>query len=250
MNLNGKAAIVTGGSGGIGREIVRMLAQRGANVAVNYVSHQEAAEQIVAEVKALGRQAISWKADVRDAEQVKQMVEAAVAAFGTLDILVNNAGIIRDNFVSFMKESEWDEVLDVNLKGAFHCIKYASKAMMRKKSGRIINISSDAGLLGDVRRANYCASKAGLIGMTKAVARELAASGITVNAICPGIIETEMIAHTIQKDEKYRTQMLSRIPMARLGQAKEVATLVAFLASEDAAYITGQALCVDGGLYM
>jgi 3-oxoacyl-[acyl-carrier protein] reductase len=190
---------------------------------------------------------LPFKADVRVLDEVKAMAAFARESFGRLDILVNNAGIVRDNYVAFMKDEEWNEVLDVDLKGAYHCIKAVSREMMRQKAGRIINISSDAGLMGDLMRANYASAKAGLIGLTKTVARELAPSGITVNAVSPGIIETDLIAGM---PETRRVKQLERIPVGRFGAPEDVARAVLFLAEDEARYITGQVLCVDGGLCM
>jgi 3-oxoacyl-[acyl-carrier protein] reductase len=246
MKLSGQVAIVTGAARGIGRAIALALGAEGANVVVNYLHSADAAEEVANAVRASGRQALPFKADVRNQDEVKAMVARAKEVFGRIDILVNNAGLLRDNYVMFMKEEEWNEVLDVCLKGAFHCTKAVSREMVRQKSGRIVNISSDAGLMGDLMRANYASAKAGLIGLTKTVARELAPSGVTVNAVSPGIIETDLIAGMA---ESRRAKQLERIPLARFGQPEEVARAVLFLASAEARYITGQVLCVDGGLH-
>jgi len=245
--LEGKSALVTGASRGIGRAITLALAQEGADVLINFAAQREAAEAVAAEIQDLGRKAIVFQADVSQLDQVKAMIAAAKENFGRIDILVNNAGITQDNYLTFMTEEQWDKVVDTNLKGAFNCTKLVAKEMVRQKSGRIINISSDAGLMGDMRRANYCASKAGLIGLTKAAARELAGQGITVNAIAPGIIETDLIADTPQPR---REQLLNSIPLGRFGSPEDVAKVVVFLASDRASYITGQVLPVDGGMRM
>jgi 3-oxoacyl-[acyl-carrier protein] reductase len=246
MNLQGKAALVTGGSRGIGRAISLALGRKGACVAVNYVAAAAAAEAVAKEIRAKGSEAITIKADIRNLEEVKQMIALTKEKFGRIDILVNNAGILRDNYATFMKEEEWNDVLDTNLKGAFYCIKLAGKEMTRQKSGRIINIASDAGLLGDLMRANYASAKAGLIGLTKTAAREFAAHGITVNAVSPGIVETDM---TSGLAETRKGKQLAMIPQQRFGRPEEIANAVLFLASDDADYITGETLCVDGGLY-
>ena len=245
--LAGKVALVTGASRGIGRAIALALARAGADVAVNYLANEGAASQTLEEIAKLGRTALAGKADVRDPQAVKALFAQILKEFGRVDILVNNAGVLKDAFVSFMKDEDWELVLGVSLKGAFHCIREASRIMMRQRGGRIINISSDAGLLGDAQRANYSAAKAGLIGLTKAVARELARSNVTVNAVAPGVIETDMIA---DMTPDRREAMVKRVPLARFGKPEDVAELVVFLASDDARYITGQVLCVDGGLKM
>ena len=244
-DLNGRYALVTGGSRGIGRAICLELAARGAAVAVNYAGNAAAAEETVEACKALGVDAFALQADVADAAVCEAMVKETIARFGRLDILVNNAGITRDGLMLTMKEADWDAVLDTNLKGAFHCMKAAYRPMMKQKYGRIVNLSSIVGLRGNAGQANYAASKAGLIGLTKSLAKELAARNVTVNAVAPGFIDTDM---TAALPEKAREAMLSTIPMGRLGQAEDVARAVAFFAGEGAGYVTGQVLCVDGGM--
>lgn len=244
--LQGRVAIVTGAARGIGRAIALALGGAGADVAVNYAHSAEAAAEVVAALEALGRRALAIRADVRDLEEMKALAARAKEAFGRIDILVNNAGILRDNYVTFMKDEEWTEVLDTNLKGAYHGIKAVGREMVRQKYGRIINISSDAGLMGDLMRANYASAKAGLLGLTRTVAREFAPSGITVNAVCPGIVDTGMIAGMA---ETRRAKQLERIPMGRFGRPEEVAQVVLFLAREESGLITAQTLCVDGGLH-
>lgn len=246
MDLTDKNALVTGGSRGIGRSIAMALARAGANVAVNYVADGEAAGRVVEEVQSCGVRGLALQADVRHLDEVKAMHKAAKEALGPIDILVNNAGILKDNLVTFMKDDEWSDVIDVNLKGAFHCIKVFGRDMVRRKSGKIINISSAAGLMGDLMRANYSSAKAGLLGLTRTVAREFAASGINVNAVAPGVIETDM---TEGMASSRRDKQLASIPMSRFGTAEEVAAVVLFLASGDADYITGQVVSVDGGMH-
>lgn len=246
-SLEGKTALVTGASRGIGRSIALALAEAGAHVAVNYAGNEAAAASVVAEIEAMGSKAFALKGHVGDAKQVDEMVGAVLDAWGKLDILVNNAGITRDNLIMRMKEEEFDQVIETNLKGVFNGIKAVTRPMMKQRSGRIINISSVSGVLGNAGQTNYAAAKAGVIGMTKSAARELASRGITVNCIAPGFIASDM---TDQLSEEIRKNILSGIPLGRLGKPEEVAKLVLFLASDDASYMTGQTLHVDGGMYM
>ncbi len=245
--LQEQTALVTGASRGIGRAIALELARHGANVVVNYAGNQERAEQVVAEIKELGTEAFALKADVANGEEVQVMVKETIAGFGRLDILVNNAGITRDNLIMRMKEEEWDDVLNTNLKGVFHCAKAVTRQMMKQRYGRIINVASVVGVLGNAGQANYVAAKAGIIGLTKTLARELANRNIHVNAVAPGFIETDM---TEQLNEETRSQLLEQIPLAALGKPEDIAAVVRFLASKDASYMTGQTLHVNGGMVM
>ncbi|GFR37770.1 3-oxoacyl-[acyl-carrier-protein] reductase FabG [Insulibacter thermoxylanivorax] len=247
MSLQGRVALVTGASRGIGRAIAISLAEAGADVAVNYAGNVQAAEETAEAVRALGRQALLVKADVGDMEQAESMVKQVLEHFGKLDILVNNAGITRDNLLMRMKEKEFDQVINTNLKGVFNCMKSVTRPMMKQRFGRIINISSVVGAAGNAGQINYAAAKAGVIGMTKSAAKELASRGITVNCVAPGFIATEM---TDQLSEETREQLLKSIPLGRLGQPEDVARIVRVLASEDADYMTGQTIHVDGGMYM
>lgn len=245
--VEGKVALVTGASRGIGRAIAIALAEAGADVIVNYAGSHGAAEETVAAIEALGRKAVAIQANVGKADEAEQLVKSTLEQFGKIDILVNNAGITRDNLIMRMKEEEFDQVIETNLKGVFNCLKAVTRPMMKQRSGRIINISSVVGVLGNPGQANYVAAKAGVIGLTKASARELASRGITVNAVAPGFIETDM---TDALPEGTKEQLLAGIPLARLGRPEDIAKAVLFLASEDASYMTGQTIHVDGGMYM
>lgn len=246
MVLAGKVAVVTGASRGIGRSIALALAAEGAKIVAS-ARNAEALEQLVAEVQAQGGEAVAVVGDVAVSADADKLIEQAVAAFERVDILVNNAGITRDGLLLRMKDEDWDAVLDTNLKGAFLCTRAAAKVMSKQKSGRIINISSVVGEMGNPGQVNYCASKAGLLGLTKSVARELARRNVTVNAITPGFIVTEM---TDVLTDKVKDDLKGQIPMGRLGESDDIAHAVIYLASDGAAYVTGQVLGVNGGMYM
>ncbi|HWO77922.1 MAG TPA: 3-oxoacyl-[acyl-carrier-protein] reductase [Bacillus sp. (in: firmicutes)] len=247
LKLKGKAALVTGASRGIGRAIAIELAKEGANVAVNFAGSEAKANAVVEDIKALGVQAFAIQGDVSNADDVQRIVKETTDQFGTIDILVNNAGITRDNLLMRMKEEEWDAVIDTNLKGVFLCTKAVTRPMMKQRSGRIINISSIVGVSGNPGQANYVAAKAGVIGLTKTAAKELASRGITVNAIAPGFITTDM---TDQLNDELKDEMLKQIPLGKLGNPEDIAKTVVFLASDDSGYMTGQTLHVDGGMVM
>ena len=247
MDFTGKTAVVTGGSRGIGRAVCEELARGGANVVLCFAGNESAARETVADCEALGAKALAVQCNVADEAQAKALMDAAVQAFGRIDILVNNAGITRDGLLMMMKEADFDAVIDTNLKGAFLCMKAVSRIMMKQRYGRIVNLSSVVGLRGNGGQVNYAASKAGVIGMTKSLAKELASRGVTVNAVAPGFIETDM---TAAMPEAAKTATLAAIPMGRLGAPEDVAKAVAFLASDEAAYVTGQVLAVDGGMAM
>jgi 3-oxoacyl-[acyl-carrier protein] reductase len=245
--LEGKVALVTGGSRGIGRAIAISLAEAGANVVVNYAGNETAAAEVAAHIVSLGHKALIIKANVGNSNEVDAMVKQTLEEFGQLDILVNNAGITRDNLIMRMKDHEFDEVINTNLKGVFNCVRSVTRTMMKQRSGRIINISSVVGTMGNPGQANYVAAKAGVIGLTKSAARELASRGITVNAIAPGFITTDM---TDKLSDEMKAQLLLQIPLARFGQPDDIAKTVLFLASNEASYMTGQTLHIDGGMYM
>lgn len=247
MRFEGKSAIVTGSSRGIGREIALQLAKEGARVVVNYSGSKDKADAVVQVITESGGEAIAIQADVSNADSVKNMVDKTLEQFGSIDILVNNAGITRDNLLMRMKEDEWDDVIDINLKGVFLCTKAVTRQMMRQRAGKIVNVASIVGVSGNPGQANYVAAKAGVIGLTKTVAKELAPRNINVNAVAPGFIATDM---TDVLNDELKSQLLSNIPLGKLGSPENVAKTVLFLLSEDAEYITGQTIHVDGGMVM
>ncbi|MFZ3576572.1 3-oxoacyl-[acyl-carrier-protein] reductase [Virgibacillus sp. DJP39] len=245
--LKGKNALVTGASRGIGKAIALELAKQGANVAVNFAGSEAKAQSVVEEIEKTGVKSFKVQADVANEAEVKEMVKEVISEFGSLDILVNNAGITRDNLLMRMKEEEFDQVINTNLKGVFICTKAVTRHMMKQKSGKIVNVSSIVGVSGNPGQANYVAAKAGVIGLTKSTAKELASRNIFVNAVAPGFIATDM---TDELTEEQRAGMLAMIPLGKLGEAEDVAKVVRFLASEDANYMTGQTLHIDGGMVM
>lgn len=245
--LTGKIALVTGASRGIGRAIALKLSDAGAKIAINFAGNLAKAEEVKAEIESHGGEALLVQGSVDNFEVVNNVVKKIVETWGTVDILINNAGITRDNLLIKMSESDFDEVIATNLKGVFNCTKAVTRMMMKNRSGRIVNLASVVGLTGNISQANYAAAKAGIIGFTKSAAKELATRGVTVNAIAPGFINTDM---TAKLSEKIREESLNQIPMGKFGTPEDVANLAAFLVSDQAAYITGQVINVDGGLAM
>ncbi|RQM93360.1 beta-ketoacyl-ACP reductase [Staphylococcus pettenkoferi] len=242
-----KNVLVTGASRGIGRSIALQFAEEGYNVAVNYAGNKDKAEAVVEEIKGKGVESFAIQANVANGDEVKAMIKEVVSTFGSIDVLVNNAGITRDNLLMRMKEQEWDDVIDTNLKGVFNCIQKVTPQMLRQKSGSIINLSSVVGSVGNPGQANYVATKAGVVGLTKSTARELASRNITVNAVAPGFIVSDM---TDALSDDLKEQMLDQIPLKRFGKDQDIADTVTFLTSDKAKYITGQTIHVNGGMYM
>ena len=247
MLLKGKVALITGASRGIGRAVAVRLAEEGADIAINFAGNEKAANEVKIMVEKMGRRAMLVQADVAQQEAVVDMVQSVIKEMGTIDILVNNAGIVRDGALLRMKEENWDAVLDTNLKGVFHCTQAVTKLMMKKKQGRIINMTSVVGIMGNAGQANYAAAKAGVIGFSKAAAKELSSRGVTVNMVAPGCIDTDM---TASLPDKAKDAMVAAIPLGRVGLPVDVANAVLFLASDYASYITGQVIHVDGGMVM
>lgn len=247
MNLEGKVALVTGSGRGIGRAVAMKLASLGADIVINDIPSSEAADETAREIEAMGRQTLVCKGDVRSFDDVSEMVNRTIEKFGKIDILINNAGITRDGLIMRMSEADFDDVIAINLKGAFNCVKAVTRPMMKQRSGAIVNMASVVGVMGNAGQANYSASKAGLIGLTKSTAKELASRGIRSNAVAPGFIESAM---TDKLSDEVKKEYFKAIPLARLGKAEDIANAVAFLVSDEASYITGQVLHIDGGLLM
>ncbi|MBX7371179.1 3-oxoacyl-[acyl-carrier-protein] reductase [Clostridium chauvoei] len=243
--LKNKCAVVTGATRGIGRAIAKKYAKLGANIVINYRNSDKEAKKLEEELRELGVEVLVVKADISDFEEAQNLINLAKETFGTVDILVNNAGITKDGLVMRMKEEDFDSVIEVNLKGVFNCLRAVSPIMIRQKSGKIINMSSVVGIIGNAGQINYCAAKAGVIGMTKSLAREIGGRGINVNAIAPGFIQTDM---TNKLSDKNKEMILGNIPLKRLGNVEDIAEVAAFLASDASSYITGQVISVDGGM--